>query len=193
MSVTTIASPELRRLRSEDPSLRLVDVRTGGEFESSHIPGSFNIPLDNLGDHAAELAAVEHPVVLICQSGNRAKSAHTTLDQAGKAGLFVLDGGMNAWQDDGGEVNEGATARWAMDRQVRLVAGSLVLGGLITSIAAPNAKWLSAGVGGGLVFSAVSNTCAMANVLGRLPYNQSDSGGDIDTVVARLNETPVRS
>lgn len=40
MSSLTIASPELRRLRQEVPNVRLIDVRTGSEFESSHIPGS---------------------------------------------------------------------------------------------------------------------------------------------------------
>ena len=121
-------------------------------------------------------------------NGNRATNAQSTLDSAGKTGLYVLDGGMNAWQAAGGEVNQGSNERWAMDRQVRMVAGSLVTAGVLASLVAPKAKWLAAGVGGGLVFSAVSNTCAMANVLGRLPYNQG-AGCDIERVLAELNTT----
>ena len=188
MFTATIASPELRRLRNEDPNVRLIDVRTGGEFESSHIPGSYNIPLDNLGEHARDLANVDHPVVLVCQSGNRAKDARTKLEQAGKSELLVLDGGMNAWQAAGGEVNEGSADTWAMDRQVRLVAGSLVLAGILGSLVAPKAKWLAGGVGGGLFFSAVSNTCAMANALGRLPYNQGTASCDINQVIGQLTQ-----
>jgi rhodanese-related sulfurtransferase len=186
MPTATIAPPELRRLKDEDPNLRVIDVRTGAEFEGSHIPGSYNIPLDTLGEHAGDLAAVDYPVVLVCQSGGRAESAQGKLGAAGKSGLYVLEGGMNAWQAAGGEVSQGDRERWAMDRQVRLVAGSFVLAGVLASIGVPKAKWLAAGVGGGLVFSALSNTCAMANVLGRLPYNRG-AGCDIESVLAQIN------
>lgn len=188
MSTATIATPELRRLQDQEPNLRVIDVRTGGEFETSHIPGSYNIPLDTLGEHARDLAAVDHPVVLVCQSGNRAANAQSTLGSAGKSGLYVLDGGMNAWTEAGGEVNRGVRQRWAMDRQVRLVAGSLVIAGVLASVIAPKSKWLAAGVGSGLVFSAVSNTCAMGTVLGRLPYNRG-AGCDIDSVLTELHHT----
>ncbi len=183
---TQAMSPaELRQRRLEDPELRVIDVRTGGEFETVHIPGSYNIPLDTLSEHVGDLAAVDHPVVLVCQSGGRAGQAHGALDSAGKSGLFVLEGGMAAWQLQGGDVAHGDTQRWAMDRQVRLVAGSLALAGVLASVAAPKAKWLSAGVAGGLVFSAVSNTCAMASVLAKLPYNRTD-GCDIESVLVDL-------
>ncbi|MGI9642022.1 MAG: rhodanese-like domain-containing protein, partial [Acidimicrobiia bacterium] len=155
-------------------------------FETVHIPGSYNIPLDTLGEHADELAAIDHSVVLVCQSGARATQARAKLDSAGKTGLYVLEGGMAAWQGGGGDVAYGDTARWAMDRQVRLVAGSLVVAGVLASVAVPKTKWLAAGVAGGLVFSAVSNTCAMASVLGRLPYNKAD-GCDIGAVLQELN------
>ncbi len=126
--------------------------------------------------------------MLVCQSGNRAVDAQIKLEGAGKTGLRVLDGGMNAWRAAGGEINEGARGKWAMDRQVRLAAGSLVLAGILGSVFAPKAKWLAGGVGGGLFFSAVSNTCAMANVLGRLPYNQGAEGYDIIQVIEQLSQ-----
>ena len=189
MSTATIPTGELRRLRFDEPGLKIIDVRTGGEFETSHIPGSYNIPLDTLGEHAHDLAAVDHPVVLVCQSGRRAANAQSTLDQAGKAGLYVLDGGMNAWEASGGEVNTGSSERWAMDRQVRVTAGSLVVLGVVVGLFVPGAEWISAAVGGGLVFSAVTNSCAMANILGRLPYNRG-AGCDIDAVLEELNAEP---
>lgn len=170
----TISAAELRTLRDGDPAVRILDVRTGGEFETVHIPGSYNVPLDTLGEHVVDLADVSHPVVLVCQSGGRATQAHGALREAGKERLHILEGGMTAWQAAGGDVAHGDIERWAMDRQVRLVAGSLALAGVVASVAVPKAKWLAAGVAGGLVFSAVSNTCAMANVLGRLPYNRAN-------------------
>jgi rhodanese-related sulfurtransferase len=165
---------DLQQMLVDDPRLRILDVRTGGEFETVHIPGSYSVPLDTLAEHAADLADVEHPVVLVCQSGGRATQAHSTLRTAGKQSLHILEGGMQAWRTAGGDVVEGDTDRWAMDRQVRLAAGSMVLAGVLVSILLPKAKWLAGGVASGLVYSALSNTCAMGTVLAKLPYNQVD-------------------
>ena len=74
---------QVRELMNEDPLLRVIDVRTGGEFETMHIPGSFNVPLDTLDEHARDLADLEHPIVLVCQSGARASKAHGALTGAG--------------------------------------------------------------------------------------------------------------
>lgn len=181
----TITTPELQsRIRSE-PELAIIDVRTGAEFESSHIPGSHSVPLTLVDERAADLASLEGPVVLVCQSGARSQSALETLDRAGKTDLWSLDGGLIAWQSAGGESTVGASDKWAMDRQVRLVAGSLVLSGILASIAAPKAKWLAGGIGTGLVYSAVSNTCTMGDMLGKLPYNQTN-GYDVDEVLQQL-------
>lgn len=181
-----IDTARLREMQDRDLGLRILDVRTGGEFETMHIPGSYNVPLETLGEHVRDLADVEHPVVLVCQSGGRATQAHEKLAAAGKDTLHILEGGMTAWQAGGGDVVRGETQRWAMDRQVRLVAGSIAMAGVAASVVVPGAKWIAAGVAAGLTYSAVSNTCAMAAVLGRLPYNRTDRC-DIAGVLAELN------
>lgn len=170
----TIDTGQLRHLMAEDPAIRILDVRSGGEFESVHIPGSYNVPLDTLREHAIDLAAVEHPVVLVCQSGGRATQAHATLSGAGKGVVHILEGGMTAWQASGGDVVRADSPRWAMERQVRLVAGALTLTAIAASVLVPKAKWLAAGIGAGLVTAAVTDTCAMAGVLGKIPYNRTD-------------------
>lgn len=185
-STDNIDAAELRRLMHADPDIRILDVRSGGEFETVHIPGSYNVPLDTLGEHAADLADVEHPVVLVCQSGGRASQAHEKLTTAGKDTLHILDGGMNSWQSTGGDVVRGSTDRWAMDRQVRLFAGSIALAGLLSSVWVPKAKWIAAGIASGLVFSAVSDTCAVTGLLSKLPYNRTDAC-DIAGVLDKLN------
>lgn len=177
----------VQQMLRADPTLRILDVRTAGEYDSMHIPGSYNVPLDTLSEHAAELAALDHPVVLTCQSGARATQAHGALTTAGKQRLHLLQGGIAAWQDAGGEVVHGTTQKWALDRQVRLVAGSLSLAGILASVLVPKAKWMSGAVASGLVFSALSNTCAMGNVLMKLPYNRSDC--DIEGVLAEMRLT----
>ena len=183
----TIDTAQLRQLMHEDPLIRVLDVRTGGEFDGLHIPGSFNVPLDTLGEHARDLADVEHPVVLVCKSGARASQAHAKLTTAGKQRLHLLDGGMDAWESSGGDVVRRSTNKWALDRQVRFTAGTIALVAILVSIVAPKAKWLAGGVAFGLSFSAATNTCAMGNVLSKLPYNQSDNC-DIASVIDELRK-----
>lgn len=74
---------------------------------------------------------------------------------------------------------------WSIERQVRLVAGSLVAGGVLASLRFPKARFLSGAVGGGLVFAAVSNTCTMGVLLGKLPFNRANAG-DLDAALAAL-------
>jgi hypothetical protein len=78
--------------------------------------------------------------------------------------------------------------RWDIERQVRLVAGSIVLTSLLGSITVPKLKWLVAAVGGGLTFAAVSNTCATGTALSKLPYRRTPPS-DAPTIVAKLPTT----
>jgi rhodanese-related sulfurtransferase len=181
---TPINAIELRQLLVEDPTTQVLDVRTGGEYQSMHIPGSYNVPLDTLGEHGRELASLDHPVVLVCQSGARASQAHDQLTAAGKPNLRVLEGGMGSWLTAGGEVIR-AGEKWALDRQVRGAAGALVLVGILASLAIPEAKWFAGAIGFGLAFSAVTNTCAMGMMLAKLPYNRGPKC-DIDGVLAGM-------
>jgi uncharacterized transporter YbjL len=73
-----------------------------------------------------------------------------------------------------------------MERQVRLTAGLIVLLGLLLGVLVhPAFLLLSAGVAGGLVLSALTDTCGMAAVLARLPHNRPRPA-DLDATLARL-------
>lgn len=172
-AILTDASSLLRDLQADASIVCFLDVRTASEYETEHIPGSRHVPLDQLGSLRAELAQLPG-VVVLCQSGGRARQAARELAAAGASGVRVLDGGIGAWVAAGGDTNHGRQ-RWALERQVRLVAGSLVLAGVLGSVAVPRLKWLAGGVGAGLTFAAVTDTCAMGNLLGRLPYNRGGS------------------
>lgn len=166
--------------------MRLVDVRTAGEHEASHIPGAWHLPLDVLRGRADEIAPVlGDDVVLVCRSGARAEQARAALAAAGHQGAEVLSGGMTAWEQAGAPVRRGREV-WDMERQVRFTAGSIVLTSILASLGAPRARYLAGGIGAGLVFSAVSNTCAMASVLGRLPWNRGSAPVDVDELIAGL-------
>lgn len=176
MSATTPVSmdtPQVRSLLENNPRTRLIDVRTPGEFAAAHISGSYNVPLDLLREHRSELTADhEDPIVLVCASGARAEQARNVLESAGLGQLSVLSGGITGWQQHDAPVNRGS-GTWAMERQVRLVAGLLVLTGVLASTAYEPLKWVAGFVGGGLTVAAITNTCAMSRVLGLLPHNRT--------------------
>ncbi|MBQ0989273.1 rhodanese-like domain-containing protein [Micromonospora sp. PSH03] len=181
----TIDATGLRELIDSGHAPRLLDVRTPAEFETSHIPGSYNVPLDLLKEHREELRRhLDEDVVLVCRSGARATQAEQTLAGVGLPNLKVLDGGIMAWQAANAPIRQGAP-RWDLERQVRLVAGSIVLVSVLGSVFVPQLKWVAGFIGAGLTFAAVTNTCAMGMVLGRLPYNRG-ANCDLDTIVGQL-------
>ena len=171
----------------ESPSApRVLDVRTPAEFETAHIPGSYNVPLDTLREHRAELLGhLDEQVVLVCRSGRRAVTAERALAGAGLPNLRILDGGILAWQASGAQVNRGRP-RWELERQVRLVAGSIVLAAVLGSLALPGLQWLAAAIGAGLAGAAVTDTCAMGAVLAKMPWNRGRRQ-DIGTIIAQLS------
>lgn len=57
----------------------IVDVRTSGEFNSGHIKGSVNIPVDKISNNAAKLKAKRKPIITCCQSGSRSAMAKSIL------------------------------------------------------------------------------------------------------------------
>jgi len=181
----TLDAATLRELIDSGRSPRLLDVRTPAEFETAHIPGAYNVPLDLLREHRDELRNhLAEGVVLICRSGVRAGQAGQALAGTGLPNLTVLDGGMLAWQATAAPVTQGRR-RWDLERQVRFVAGSIVLLSVLGSVFVPGLKWVAGFIGAGLTFAAVSNTCAMGMLLSRLPYNRGASC-DLDTIVGQL-------
>lgn len=169
--------------------VRVLDVRTPAEFETMHIPGAYNVPLDTLREHREELTAyLDEDIVLLCRSGVRAAQAEQSLAGVGLPNLRVLDGGILAWEQAGGEVRRGRQ-HWELERQVRLVAGSMVLSSVLVSLLKPGVQVVAGAVGAGLTFAAVSNSCLMGSILMKLPYNRS-STYDVRDVMTQLATTP---
>lgn len=163
-------------LASDESGVAVLDVRTPAEFESVHIPGSYNLPLELVAEHAHDVTRkLGKQIVLVCQSGVRAGQARQRLVDIDIEAGSVLEGGIAAYEKSGGTVVRG-TRRWAMDRQVRMSAGSLVLLGFVASkLIHPKLGYLSAAIGAGLTYSAASNSCAMASLLSKMPWNQGST------------------
>ena len=160
-----------RRIDAGDP-LQLVDVREAPEFAAGRLAGAQLIPLGELERRAAEFDR-SRPLVLICRSGKRAAQARERLARLGFNNLACLSGGLTAWEAEGLPVEKDEHAPWSLERQVRVVAGALVLvGAALGWLVHPGFYGLSAFVGAGLVFAGVSDWCGMGLLLAKAPWNR---------------------
>jgi len=150
--------------------ISIIDVREPMEFVGGHIPGSRNIPLGLL----AEAPLPDGPLVLICPRGARSERGFATLVRRGLAvGIADLEGGLIAWQAAQLPIEKRKGAPLPLMRQVQIVAGGLVLiGVLLSQLAAPGWIWLSGFVGAGLMFAGISGFCGMARLLAVMPWNR---------------------
>ena len=171
----TVSPAHLQQLLDSHAGLTLIDVRTPLEFAEVHVPQARNEPLDQL-DPKTLLASgqlpKEQPVYLLCRSGGRASKAAEQFAKAGHDIGVVVEGGTLAWIDAGLPVNRGTTKVISLEHQVRIVAGSLVLTGVLLAIFVhPYFIGLSAFVGAGLVFAGITDWCGMGLLLAKFPWN----------------------
>ncbi|GAA5226483.1 rhodanese-like domain-containing protein [Paeniglutamicibacter antarcticus] len=194
MNKTTgsIAPEELKSMIDAGEHVLILDVRSGAEFESLHIRGSYNVPLPLLSEHTEELAEnLNTKVVLVCQSGVRAGEACVNLAGVGFADAMVLDGGVPAFERSGGDTVTGSK-RWSLERQVRMAAGSLVVAGLAGGkFLSPQLRTVAGAIGAGLTFSAATNTCAMGKALSAMPWNRTGNEPTRESVLAQLPNAKV--
>jgi len=72
-----------------DGTATVVDVRTPSEYSGGHVPGSINIPLQELSGRMDELKSMRN-IVVCCASGGRSNMAAVLMKQEG---IIVMDGG----------------------------------------------------------------------------------------------------
>lgn len=162
---------EVKDLQSNHRT-QFVDVRSAAEYATGHVPGALNVPLEQVESRVDDLDK-SASVILVCQSGKRAQMAAGLLQQRFQ-NLVVLEGGTKAWVSAGLPTVRNVCTRWALERQVRLGAGLLVLlGVLLSMIVSKQWIYLSGFVGLGLTFAGLTSFCPMAAVLARMPWNRA--------------------
>jgi uncharacterized membrane protein YdjX (TVP38/TMEM64 family)/rhodanese-related sulfurtransferase len=94
---------ELQRRLGSGRAPVLIDVRQPEEFAAppGHLPGAVNIPLADVADRAAELAARQQPIVLVCKTDRRSARAAELLRTGGLRDVTVLRGGTDGWHRQG--------------------------------------------------------------------------------------------
>lgn len=78
----------------------VLDVRQALEFASGHVPGADHVELGALPTHAGSL---DGPLVVMCGHGERAATAASVLESAGRNGIGILQGGPSDWAAATGE------------------------------------------------------------------------------------------
>ncbi len=95
--VLTIDTAELADLMGRE-AVDVIDVRDLSEWESGHIAGSRNIPLETLRDDPEEFLVPGKALVFICKKGVRSLAAAKLAERFGYERVHNLDGGMLEWQ-----------------------------------------------------------------------------------------------
>lgn len=185
MNVTNISAPDFIKLcqqnqhNNDEQALCIVDLRTSAEVASESIGHSVNIPVQALEEatfHQAIAKREPQDVYLLCQSGRRAEMAVDKLTGKTEHNLVIIEGGLNALKAAGLTVKKGNKNVISLERQVRIAAGLLTITGVALG-ALVNPYWygLSAFVGAGLMFAGITDTCGMALMLAKMPWNQVKS------------------
>ncbi len=169
----------------EASAVTVIDVREYPEYAAAAIPGSMPVPLSRVERHA-ENWPKDAEIVLVCRSGCRALLAAQKLEKLGFDRVAVLEGGIEAWQRAGLPLQTAQRKPWSLERQVRVVAGSMVLLSAILGLTA--SPWFFAWtlfVGAGLTFAGISDMCLMATLLGKLPWNRPQINEMKESAVCR--------
>jgi len=174
-----ISPAELQKILAENPAATVLDVRTPVEFAEVHVPQARNIPLDEINPRqlvGAGQLRKDRPVYLLCRANQRAAKAAEKFAREGFAAPVVIEGGTVAWIEANLPVVRGKSKVISLERQVRIVAGSLVLIGILSGWFVHRAFFgLSAFVGAGLVFAGITDLCGMGLLLAKAPWNKKAS------------------
>ncbi|MBU0605981.1 MAG: MBL fold metallo-hydrolase [Candidatus Omnitrophica bacterium] len=181
VSLEMIAPGDAYQLIAKDPNFKLLDVRSPSEFSEAHIKDSINMPIDTLSAKLDELGDKASSYIVLCRTGTRSAMAADMLIQSGIKTVRVLDGGMIKWERERLPLVKGQKII-SLERQVRIIAGSLMLSGLLLCrFAHPWFIGIPVFVACGLVYAGLTDNCMMGMLLMKLPYNKkqfkSKAGG----------------
>jgi len=122
----TIHPLKLEALLEASQPVEILDIRPRAEFERVHIEGAHSIPSAEISAekllYTRELLLTE-PLYLVSESGALAQLQAFDLERQGLGNLFVVVGGMRAWQDDGlPVVRHRPVEDWLAERRERICA-----------------------------------------------------------------------
>ena len=152
----------------------ILDVRNGNEHSEIALKRRhyfIELPRFDAESFIRDYDLKGERVCVLCKSGMRASKAAELLEQAGYTNVCIIKGGISSLHGNAKAVFENKVI--SMERQVRIVAGAMVLIGSVLALASASAfALIPAFVGCGLIYAGISNTCAMASLLAKLSWNR---------------------
>lgn len=107
----TIRVKDLNDQLTTDPAPLILDIRVAEHFAESRIPGSVNIPQDDLSARGGELPVDrDAPIVTVCNIGKFSKHATLILKSKGYRNVRSAKGGLNEWVRKGYSTESGLVA-----------------------------------------------------------------------------------
>ncbi|MCG9759676.1 MULTISPECIES: rhodanese-like domain-containing protein [Pseudoalteromonas] len=88
---------------------QVLDMRAAKEFNQGHIAGSEQVSAEKLKqkDFAGLEKHKSKPIILVCNTGMTASAVADNMHKAGFGQVFVLSGGIGAWQSAGLPISNG--------------------------------------------------------------------------------------
>lgn len=152
-------------------TITLIDVREADEHAHERIHGATLIPLGRIDARACTPLAGKR-IVVHCKSGARSRQAAERLCSLG-VDASSMQGGIDAWKHAGLPVERSHNAPLPIMRQVQIVVGvGLLFGSALTWWVSPAFLIVPAFFGAGLLFAGLTGTCALASLLGVMPWNR---------------------
>lgn len=91
-------SQEEAKEMMDNQEVIILDVREQDEYDGGHIPGAVLLPVGTINEETAAgvIPEKDATVLVYCRSGNRSKTASSTLAELGYSNIYEF-GGINTW------------------------------------------------------------------------------------------------
>ena len=181
-----VSAKHLESINSQNSVI--IDVRTEDEHRGKSLKIKHqHIAIDkaNPFNFAAKCKDIDKSseIYVLCKGGTRAKIAAEQLISKGFNNVSVVEGGIIACENCGLEIEgfENSKANYcqsfkspiSLERQVRIVAGGIAFFGAFLALTISSKfALIPLFVGGGLVFAGITDSCAMALLLMKAPWNR---------------------
>lgn len=150
----------------------IIDIRSPTEYQYEHIEGAINMTPNDL----AALSTIDyHDKIALFHSntGNRTILNEKLIDQTSFKEKYCLASGLSGWKAANLPTVRPTSAPIDMNRQIQIIAGSLVILGIgLSHLFSPYFIIVSLIPGLGLLISGLTGFCGMAILLQKMPWNR---------------------
>ena len=104
--VSEIPAADAVAMHRNGDDLVYLDVRESNEWNLFRIPGALHLPVGRVRECVCEVIPAEKRVIVYCARGGRAAQAADTMRELGYRRVAIVKGGVAAWHEAGGELEE---------------------------------------------------------------------------------------